>query len=116
MIQKDDNSRTYKIGNNLVTLQKKALDKLIKWTVPPYNASAFLDQRFVRILFLVLVGSDEIKKPEKPGHLEAATDFIRDLYLIRVKGNRQRAMKFETYREKFIQDVFSDELINLNYV
>lgn len=72
-----DGHRTYKVGQKLIKIKKKAVDKMIEWNLPPTNERISHDKRIVRALMYFCVNETEFanKKIE-----ESVIEFIKGCY------------------------------------
>lgn len=61
ILQKQGN-RCYKVGNDIVEIPKKIVEKMCKWAEFPCNISRFVDRRFVQALLMICVGSEMLIK------------------------------------------------------
>jgi hypothetical protein len=76
-LQKNGN-RSYKVGENLIQIPKKIIEKIIKWSEFPMNQSLFVDRLFYQALLIACVGSEKIIRKEISNETRG---FISGVYL-----------------------------------
>lgn len=87
MYLQDNRGRIYKVGDVLIEISSKVIEKLLEWNMQPYKTIEFYDSKFVSALLLVCVGvenlsqckiSEEIKKFIKGAYINVAL-FVQKL-------------------------------------
>lgn len=55
----------YKFGEKIITLKKKAVDKLMEWNMFPFNQNVELDRRIIRALVYSCVKDADYENTEE---------------------------------------------------
>lgn len=93
--------RVYRVGNMLIKVPKKVIEKFFEWRKEPFNTNERIDKKFVGVLYKVCMEAKNANALDGNQYKVDVKEFIKALFGVRVGNDFGRRNNFEAFFNEF---------------